>query len=114
MFRKVLIANRGEIAFASFVPARNRHPDRCHIFEADAVTRYVRKADEAYLVGPGPVSGYLNSYGIIDLAKQTGADAIHPDMDFCLKMQNLPGPALRQHNLHRSPPRCDQGHGAED
>jgi pyruvate carboxylase subunit A len=42
----------------------------------------VKKADEGYLVGPGPVGGYLNIYGIVDLAKQVGADAIHPGYGF--------------------------------
>jgi len=83
MFRKVLIANRGEIALRIIRACKELGIQTVAIYsEADAVTRYVRKADEAYLVGPGPVSGYLNSYGIIDLAKQTGADAIHPGYGF--------------------------------
>ncbi|MFI5303728.1 MAG: acetyl/propionyl/methylcrotonyl-CoA carboxylase subunit alpha, partial [Nitrospiria bacterium] len=50
--------------------------------EADATTLYVKKADEACLVGPGPIAGYLNIYRIIELAKQKGADAIHPGYGF--------------------------------
>lgn len=83
MVKKVLIANRGEIALRIIRACKELGIQTVAIYsEADAVTRYVRKADEAYLVGPGPVSGYLNSYGIIDLAKQTGADAIHPGYGF--------------------------------
>lgn len=83
MFRKVLIANRGEIALRIIRACKELGIKTVAIYsEADSVTRYVRKADEAYLVGPGPVSGYLNIYGIIDLAKQTGADAIHPGYGF--------------------------------
>jgi len=50
--------------------------------EADSTARYVKKADEGYMVGPGPVAGYLNIYGIVDLAKQVGADAVHPGYGF--------------------------------
>lgn len=83
MFGKVLIANRGEIALRIIRACKELGIQTVAIYsEADSVTRYVRKADEAYLVGPGPVSGYLNIYGIIDLAKQTGADAIHPGYGF--------------------------------
>jgi len=83
MFKKVLIANRGEIALRIIRACKELGIQTVAIYsEADSVTRYVRKADEAYLVGPGPVSGYLNIYGIIDLAKQTGADAIHPGYGF--------------------------------
>lgn len=83
MFRKVLIANRGEIALRIIRACKELGIQTVAIYsEADSVTRYVRKADEAYLVGPGPVSGYLNIYGILDLAKQTGADAIHPGYGF--------------------------------
>lgn len=83
MFRKVLIANRGEIALRIIRACRELGIQTVAVYsEADAVTRYVRKADEAYLVGPGPVSGYLNIYGILELAKSTGADAIHPGYGF--------------------------------
>lgn len=83
MFKKILIANRGEIALRIIRACKELGIPTVAIYsEADSVTRYVRKADEAYLVGPGPVSGYLNIYGIIDLAKQTGADAIHPGYGF--------------------------------
>jgi pyruvate carboxylase subunit A len=83
MFRKMLVANRGEIALRIIRACKELGIKTVAIYsEADSVTRYVRKADEAYLVGPGPVSGYLNIYGIIDLAKQTGADAIHPGYGF--------------------------------
>ncbi|KAF0182197.1 MAG: pyruvate carboxylase subunit A [Nitrospirae bacterium] len=83
MVKKVLIANRGEIALRIIRACKELGIQTVAIYsEADSVTRYVRKADEAYLVGPGPVSGYLNIYGIIELAKSTGADAIHPGYGF--------------------------------
>ena len=82
--RKVLVANRGEIAVRIF--------RGCHVLgiqtvaiysEADAVARHVRTADEAVCVGP-PESArsYLNSQAILAAAKLTGADAIHPGYGF--------------------------------
>jgi acetyl-CoA carboxylase biotin carboxylase subunit len=83
MFRKVLIANRGEIALRIIRACKELGIRTVAIHsEADATARYVKKADEGYLVGPGPVSGYLNMYAIVDLAKQVGADAIHPGYGF--------------------------------
>ncbi len=83
MFKKVLIANRGEIALRIIRSCKELNISTVAIHsEADATTLYVKKADEACLVGPGPVAGYLNIYRIIDLAKQRGADAIHPGYGF--------------------------------
>jgi pyruvate carboxylase subunit A len=50
--------------------------------EADSTGIYVKKADEAYLVGPGPVKGFLDSQQIVDLAIRISADAIHPGYGF--------------------------------
>ena len=83
MFKKVLIANRGEIALRIIRACKELGMRTVAIHsEADSTARYVKKADEGYLVGPGPVGGYLNIYGIVDLAKQVGADAIHPGYGF--------------------------------
>lgn len=83
MFNKVLIANRGEIALRIIRSCKELNIATVAIHsEADATTLYVKKADEACLVGPGPVAGYLNIYRIIDLAKQRGVDAIHPGYGF--------------------------------
>jgi acetyl/propionyl-CoA carboxylase alpha subunit len=83
MFKKVLIANRGEIALRIIRACKELGIRTVAIHsEADSIARYVKKADEGYLVGPGPVSGYLNIYGIVELAKQVGADAIHPGYGF--------------------------------
>ncbi|HMK42872.1 MAG TPA: acetyl-CoA carboxylase biotin carboxylase subunit [Dissulfurispiraceae bacterium] len=83
MFKRVLIANRGEIALRINRACKELGIGTIAIYsEPDALTRYVRKADESYLVGPGPISGYLNIYGIIELAKNAGADAIHPGYGF--------------------------------
>jgi acetyl-CoA carboxylase biotin carboxylase subunit len=83
MFRKVLIANRGEIALRIIRACKELGIRTVAIHsEVDSTARYVKKADEGYLVGPGHVGGYLNIYGIVDLAKQVGADAIHPGYGF--------------------------------
>lgn len=83
MFKKVLIANRGEIALRIIRACKELNIPTVAIHsEADAITLYVKKADEACLVGPGPVAGYLNIYRIIDLATQKGVDAIHPGYGF--------------------------------
>lgn len=83
MFKKVLIANRGEIALRVIRACRELSIPTVAIHsEVDAATLHVRYADEACLVGPGPIEGYLSIYRIIDLAKQKGADAIHPGYGF--------------------------------
>ncbi len=83
MFKKVLIANRGEIALRIIRGCKELSIPTVAIYsEADATTLYVKKADESCLVGPGPIEGYLNIYRIIDLAKQKGVDAIHPGYGF--------------------------------
>ncbi len=83
MVNKILIANRGEIALRIIRACKELGLTTVAIHsEADATTLYVKKADEACLVGPGPLAGYLNIYRIIDLAKQRGADAIHPGYGF--------------------------------
>src|SRR5207245_1523565 len=50
--------------------------------ECDATAIFVKKADEAHLVGPGPVQGFLDMQAIVDLAKRSGADGIHPGYGF--------------------------------
>jgi len=83
MFNKVLIANRGEIALRIIRACKELGIRTVAIYcEPDATARYVKKADEAYLVTPGPLRGYLNIYGIVELAKNAGCDAIHPGYGF--------------------------------
>ena len=84
MFRKILIANRGEIAIRVIRACRDLHISPVAIFsEADAGSLHVRLADEAHCVGPPPSSeSYLNIAAIIDAAKRSGAEAIHPGYGF--------------------------------
>ena len=84
MFRKVLIANRGEIALRINRACQELGVATVAIFsEADRQSLHVRHADEAFCVGPGPVArSYLNIPNIISAALISGADAIHPGYGF--------------------------------
>src|SRR5471030_987494 len=84
MFRKVLIANRGEIALRINRACSELGVQTVAIFsEADRQSLHVRHADEAFCVGPGPVTrSYLNIPNIISTALISGADAIHPGYGF--------------------------------
>ena len=84
MFRKVLIANRGEIALRVIRACQELGIRTVAVYsEADVRAPHVREADEAVLIGPAPSSeSYLRGDRIIDAAKLTGADAIHPGYGF--------------------------------
>lgn len=79
-FKKILIANRGEIACRIQRTAQALGYRTVAVFsEADSDALHVRMADEAVLIGPAPVQqSYLNLPAILDAARRTGADAIHP------------------------------------
>ena len=82
--KKILIANRGEIAIRVMRSAREMGIKTVAVFsEADRNALHVRYADEAVCIGPAPSSqSYLVAEKIIQAAKQTGADAIHPGYGF--------------------------------
>lgn len=84
MFKKILIANRGEIACRVMETAAKLGIKTVAVYsEADAGARHVEMADEAVLIGPPEVSlSYLKADTILDVAKQTGAEAIHPGYGF--------------------------------
>jgi acetyl-CoA carboxylase biotin carboxylase subunit len=84
MFKKVVVANRGEIALRIIRACRELGIATVAIFsEADRTALHVRLADEAFCVGPGPSSrSYLNIANIISTAMITGADALHPGYGF--------------------------------
>ncbi|MCC0003610.1 MAG: acetyl/propionyl/methylcrotonyl-CoA carboxylase subunit alpha [Methylobacteriaceae bacterium] len=84
MFDKILIANRGEIACRIIKTARRMGVATVAVYsEADAGARHVRMADEAVFIGPSPArESYLVIDKIIDAARRTGAQAIHPGYGF--------------------------------
>ncbi|MGB0467906.1 MAG: acetyl-CoA carboxylase biotin carboxylase subunit [Pontibacterium sp.] len=84
MFNKILIANRGEIA-CRVIQTAHRLGIKCVAVysEADANSRHVAMADEAFLLGPAPsTESYLRADKIIDICKQSGAQAVHPGYGF--------------------------------
>ena len=84
MFKKILIANRGEIACRVIKTARRMGIQTVAVYsDADARAPFVQMADEAVHIGPSPAAqSYLIADKIIAACKQTGADAVHPGYGF--------------------------------
>ena len=84
MFKKVLIANRGEIACRIIRTLKRMGIEAVAVYsEADEDALHVEMADEAYLLGPAPAqASYLNCQAILKAAKESGAEAIHPGYGF--------------------------------
>jgi len=82
--RKILIANRGEIACRVMRTAKQLGIQTVAVYsQADAGAPHVAMADQAVLIGPGPVGqSYLVAEKILQAAAQSGADAIHPGYGF--------------------------------
>ncbi|MGB0589516.1 MAG: biotin carboxylase N-terminal domain-containing protein [Myxococcota bacterium] len=82
--RKLLIANRGEIARRIIRTARGMGIQTVAVYsDADSGAPFVREADEAVRIGPpSPAESYLSGPALIDAAKRTGADALHPGYGF--------------------------------
>ncbi|WP_456316290.1 acetyl/propionyl/methylcrotonyl-CoA carboxylase subunit alpha [Teichococcus wenyumeiae] len=84
MFRKILVANRGEIACRVIATARRLGIATVAVYsEADAGARHTRLADEAWPIGPAPArQSYLVGERILEVARRSGAEAIHPGYGF--------------------------------
>ena len=92
MFKKILIANRGEIACRVIKTARRMGIATVAVYsEADRNALHVEAADEAVLIGPPPASeSYLVAEKIIEACKQTGAEAVHPGYGFLSERESFP------------------------
>ena len=83
MIKKILIANRGEIAVRIVRACAEMGIKSAAIYtDADRHSLHVKKADEAYNLGPDSVAGYLNAHRIVNLAVAAGCDALHPGYGF--------------------------------
>lgn len=83
MIKKILIANRGEIAVRIIRACAEAGITSAAIYaDADRHALHVKKADEAYNIGPESIAGYLNAHRIVNLAVATGCDAVHPGYGF--------------------------------
>jgi len=83
LFKRILIANRGECAIRIIRSCRELGIETVAIYsEADSHSLHVKKADRAVMIGPDPVKSYLNIHRIVDIAVKTNCDAIHPGYGF--------------------------------
>jgi len=90
MFKKVLIANRGEIACRIIRACKELGIKTVAIYnEIESTARHVKMADEAYMIGVNPLDTYLNAERIVDLALEVGADAIHPGYGFLAENEHF-------------------------
>ncbi|MEW8523669.1 MAG: acetyl-CoA carboxylase biotin carboxylase subunit [Candidatus Thiodiazotropha endolucinida] len=97
MIRKILIANRGEIAVRIIRACADMGIRSVAIYsEADRFSLHVKKADEAFSLGSDPLAGYLNVHRIVNLAASTGCDAIHPGYGFLSENPELAAACARR------------------
>jgi len=106
MFEKIVIANRGEIAVRVMRTARRLGVRTVAVYsEADASAMHVELADEAICIGPAPAAeSYLRGDAILDVAKRTRAQAIHPGYGFLSENAGFAGACARAGVIFIGPP----------
>lgn len=98
MFKKLLIANRGEIAVRILRACREMDIESVAVYSAaDEDALHVQFTEEAVCIGPARAAGsYLNQDAILTVAKAAGCDALHPGYGFLSENAALPTPAVRR------------------
>ena len=117
MFEKVLVANRGEIAIRIIRALGRWASPRWRSTPSSTATRCTsQRADEAYLLGgPTAAESYLNVEKILEVCRESGAEAVHPGYGFLAENAPLrPGLRGRRHHLHRAARQRDRGDGLQD
>ena len=106
MFKKILIANRGEIAVRIAATARRMGIATVAIYsDADARALHLKTADEAFCVGPAPAQqSYLNAEAIIAIANRSGVEAIHPGYGFLSENPEFAEAVIRAGLVFIGPP----------
>lgn len=98
MIKKILVANRGEIAVRIVRACAEMGIKSAAVYsDADRHALHVKKADEAYNLGPDPISGYLNAHRIVNIAVAAGCDALHPGYGFLSENPLLAEICKRRH-----------------
>ena len=117
MFKRILIANRGEIACRIIKTARRLGIETVAVYsEADRDALHVEMADEAVPIGPpAAAESYLVIDKIIDACKQSGAEAVHPGYGFLSEREAFPRALAKAGIVFIGPnPERDRRHGRQD
>ncbi len=105
MFEKILVANRGEIALRIMRSAQELDIKAVAVYEeTDKNAFHIMRADEAICIGPGPRRDYLSIDKIIEAARKTGAQAIHPGYGFLAENPRFPEACTKAGLVFIGPP----------